>query len=190
MANNLVETIQRNLEFPPLQKIDPNIQETKETYPRQPQERLAQASIPAVLTALYRFTRADEDCETILSRQGHPDWLGVLFRGKETVAVEKVAAYAGVTNKEAESVMENVADEAVVTLRKSVGVNPSKEGIKSLMNAQRHTILVYLPAALQMGDLLNEEGLDDRTNKMEGPISNIIHTIESKFSGSDQSKYP
>ena len=58
------------------------------------------------------------------------------------------------------------------------------------MNDQRHGILVHLPAAMQMGDVLNEESLDDRTNKMEGPISNFMHAIENKFSTNDDSKYP
>jgi len=34
-----------------------------------------------------------------------------------------------------------------------------------------------------MGDILNDDTLDDRTNKMEGPISNFMHSIENKFSG-------
>ena len=51
------------------------------------------------------------------------------------------------------------------------------------MKGQRHNILLYLPAAMQMGDLLNDDTLDDRTNKMEGPISNFVHTIENKLSG-------
>ena len=57
MATHLVETIQKNLSLPPLQKIDPNIQETKESVPRQSQEKLAQAAIPAVLTAFYKFSK-------------------------------------------------------------------------------------------------------------------------------------
>ncbi|MDP4264030.1 MAG: hypothetical protein Q8941_15990 [Bacteroidota bacterium] len=190
MANNLVETVQRSLGFPPLQKIDPNSQEAKQKFLRYPQEKLAQAAIPAILTALYRFTRSDEGCRIILSDIGQADWLGVIFRGKETIAVEKCADYAGVTKKEAESAMENIADEAVIILKKMAGSHPGMESIKAIMNAQRHNILVYLPAALQMGDLLNEETLDDRTNKMEGPFSNFMHTIESKLSGSDSSKYP
>jgi hypothetical protein len=122
---------------------------------------------------------------------GHQsDWLGLLFGGNETVAVEKCADYAGVLTKEAESAMENIADEAITTLVNSAGPHPDAESIKNFMNAQRHNILVYLPAALQMGDLLNEETLDDQTNKMEGPISNFMHSIESKLSGSDSSKYP
>ncbi|MEO7924436.1 MAG: hypothetical protein ABIR30_12220 [Chitinophagaceae bacterium] len=50
------------------------------------------------------------------------------------------------------------------------------------MNDQRHNILVYLPAALNLGDLLKDESLDDRTNKMEGPVSNFMHKIEDILS--------
>ena len=56
------------------------------------------------------------------------------------------------------------------------------------MNSQRHNILVYLPAALYMGDVLNDEGLDDKTNKMEGPVSNLMHRIENSFSDGDRKK--
>jgi hypothetical protein len=189
MANNLVETIQNNLGFPPLQKIDPNIQETKEKFSRSSEEKLAQAAIPAVLTALYNFSRSSNESQLILSGN-EQDWLATIFEGKEASAVEKVAAYAGITDSEAESAMENVADEAVNTLRESAGPKGNAETIRTLMGDQRHHILVYLPAALQLGDLLNEDSLDDRTNKMEGPISNFMHSIESKFSGKDESKYP
>jgi len=37
---------------------------------------------------------------------------------------------------------------------------------------------------MNFGGLLHDETMDDRTNKMEGPISNFIHKIEDKFSGS------
>jgi hypothetical protein len=50
------------------------------------------------------------------------------------------------------------------------------------MNDQRHQVLVYLPAPLQLGDLIHDESLDDRTNKMEGPVSNFMHKIEDKLS--------
>jgi hypothetical protein len=36
---------------------------------------------------------------------------------------------------------------------------------------------------MQLGDLLKDDSLDDRTNKMEGPISNMMHNIENKLSG-------
>jgi len=190
MANNIVETIQKNLGFPPLQKIDPNIQETKEKTLREPKEKLAQAAIPAVLTAIYQYTRSKAGGQSIFSDSEHTDWLGAIFKGKEKTAVEKVARYAGVSENEAESAMENIADEAVNTIKNSAGAKPTPDSVKAFMSDQRHGILVYLPAAMQMGDLLNEESLDDRTNKMEGPISNFMHAIENKMSANDDSKYP
>jgi hypothetical protein len=190
MANNFVETIQKDLGFPALQKIDPNIQETKEKVAAHSEQKLAQAAIPAVLTALYKLTRTDDGCKLILGKEDHSDWLGIVFEGKEATAVDKVAHYAGVTKELAESAMENIADEAVVDLQKSAGSSTNCEGVRTFMNDQRHNILVYLPAAMQMGDLLNDEALDDRTNKMEGPVSSFMHKIENKLSKGDQSKYP
>jgi len=49
------------------------------------------------------------------------------------------------------------------------------------MNSQRHTILSHLPAVLKIGDTLNEETFDDRTNKMEGPVSSFLHKIENRI---------
>jgi hypothetical protein len=190
MATYLIETIQKNLGFPALQKIDPNFQETKEKTPAQSQAKLAQAAIPSVLMALYKFVRTDKGGRSVLDASGHTDWLGVIFDGKEKEAVDKVAHYAGASNKETESVMENIADEAVVVVKQSAGANPTPDGVRSYLNDQRHDILVHLPAAMQMGDVLNDESLDDRTNKMEGPMSNLMHAIEGKLSKGDKSKYP
>src|SRR5262245_33888105 len=110
MANNLIETIQKNLGLPALQKIDPNIQEVKDKSLRSSRDNLAQAAIPAVLTALYKFTRTDEGCQRFMSNESNADWLGTLFEGKEKSAVDKVALYADVSAGEAESLMEDIAD--------------------------------------------------------------------------------
>lgn len=188
MATNLVETIQKNLGYDPLQKIDPNIQETKDSVPRQSKAKLGQAAIPATLTALYKFTRTKEGCEIIVGESENADWLNTIFEGKEKIAVDKVAHYAGVTPDEAETAMENIANESIRILRKSGGKTPT--AINEYMNVQRHHILVHLPAAMQLGDLLNDEALDDRTNKMEGPVSSFMHKIENSLSKGDESKYP
>jgi hypothetical protein len=190
MANNLIETIQKNLDLPALQKIDPNIQETKEKSLRSSQDKLAQAAIPGVLAALYKFTRTDDGCKAIISGDGYSDWLGTFFEDKEKSAVDKVARYADVTAGETESIMENIADESVNTIKNSFKGKLTVNGIRTFMNDQRHNILVHLPAAMQMGDVLNDEALDDRTNKMEGPVSGFMHRIEKMLSKGDESKYP
>ena len=190
MANNLVETIQKNLGLPALQKIDPNIQEVKTKSLRAPADNLAQAAIPAVLTALYKLTRSDEGCKAIISGDGNPDWLGTFFEGKEKSAVDKVALYAGVSAAEAESLMEDIADEAVVAVKNSIKPKLTGDLVRTYLESQRHHIIVYLPPVMKMGDLLNDEQLDDRTNKMEGPVSGFMHRVENLLSKGDESKYP
>ena len=62
---------------------------------------------------------------------------------------------------------------------------PADAGIKEVklfFSNQRNNILLYLPATLNMGSLLNDDTLDDNTNKMEGPISSLMHSIGNAFS--------
>ena len=94
--------------------------------------------------------------------------------------MKKVADYAGVSVDEAQRNMEDISIEAVRLVKDSVK-NADAEKLRSYMNSQRHTILSHLPAALKMGDTLNEETFDDRTNKMEGPVSSFLHKIENRI---------
>jgi|SRR5690606_1506540 len=190
MATNLVDTIQKNLGYPPLQKIDPNIQEPKDQAPHQSSERLSQAAIPAVLAGLYKFTRTDEGCNRVLGAPGSEGWLSTIFETKEKAAVDKVALYAGIPGADVEDAMNKIAEEAVRVTRDAVHQPPTCDGVREYLAAQRHNILVHLPAAMQMGDVLEDEAMDDRTNKMEGPVSGFMHKIESIFSKGDDSKYP
>ena len=59
------------------------------------------------------------------------------------------------------------------------------DNFKTLLTSQRHEILRYLPGKLKIGDLLNDESLEDNTNKMEGPVSSLMHKIENAFSSAD-----
>jgi hypothetical protein len=186
MATNIVDALQKNLGYPVLHKVDPNIQETKDKPAQSQHERLAQAAIPAVLTALYSLSRSEEGCTKIISRNPESDWLAVIFKGHEQEAVAKVAEYSGAGENEAEGHMENIADEAIKILREAAGKEPKAEKVKTYMNGQRHNILVHLPAAMQMGHILNDDSLDDRTNKMEGPVSSFMHKIENNFSGGEK----
>ena len=183
MTTNIAELIQINLEYPPLQKIDPNIQEIKKIYLASGIQKLAQAGIPAVLAALYKFSKTDEGAAKIVHTTNHEDWLKIFYSGKEQEAVEKVAHYAEMETDEVEAHMENIADEAIRIVKEHAGSDSTIDQVRTYLKAQRHNILVYLPADLSIGDLLNDDTIDDRTNKMEGPISNFMHKIENKFAG-------
>ena len=183
MATNLVEVIQLNLQYPELKKIDPNLQDISRKETQSTVELLGQSGIPAVLTGLYKLSRTEEGCLKILNSGSDDDSISVLFNGNENQLSENVAKYAGVELNQAESHLENIADEALRLARELVGDKAEPLKLEQYMNGQRHSILVYLPAALNLGYLLKDEGLDDKTNKMEGPVSSFMHSIENKFSG-------
>jgi hypothetical protein len=177
MVTHIIEAIQENLGYQPLKKVDPNTQETKEVKSMSPGQRLQQAAVPAVLAALIKYTDGKDGINLLVNKR-NPDWLGTIYYGKENDAIRKVAEYAGVSADEAEHHMENIADEAVKIIKEDVKPSDA-EKLRSFMNSQRHSILSHLPAAMKMGDVLNEETFDDRTNKMEGPVSSFLHRIEN-----------
>ena len=183
MTTNIIEVVQKNLETSKLKKVDPNIQETKNKYMQDESEKLAQAGVSAVLTGFYSFLGNEEGGKALLSAEPAEEWLPILFKDKSAEVVEKVSRYAGVSTEISQSYMTEVAHEAASSIKQLSGTDASPEKVKAYMQGQRHNILVVLPAALQLGDLLGNDSLDDRTNKMEGPISNFIHKIENTFSG-------
>jgi len=176
MVTNIVEALQKNLSYPPLKKVDPNTQEIKKANKMSPEEKLSQAAIPAVLAAMIKYSDG-KDGVNLLSANENKDWLGTIYGGKKNDAIKKVAGYAGVNVDKAELHMKNISDEAVRII-KDIAKISNAEKLRSFMNSQRHSILSHLPAALKLGDVINEETFDDRTNKMEGPVSGFLHRIE------------
>jgi hypothetical protein len=181
MAKNIIEAVQEKLGYAPLQKVDPNQQDTN-FGESSTSQKLAQAAIPAVLTAIYKLTRTDDGCNAILHATAGSDTLANIYHGKEHQAAAKVAQYAGVETNEALHQMKNVSEETTNILKEIAGKEEGPQKLKTYMNTQRHNILVYLPAKLDMGDLLDDETLDDRTNKMEGPVSSFMHKVENTLS--------
>jgi len=183
----IIENVQQRLGYPPLQKIDPNVQETKNAL-YTTEERLAQAVIPSVLAFLFKLTRNTEGCKYILS--GVPVDTAFIFNNRKEEAAEKIAQYAGVSTQTAMEKIDEVTNVAIRQIKEDAGPDTTEEKIKTYMSGQRHNILVYLPAAMKMGDVLEDESVDDRTNKMEGPVSGFMHKIENIFSENDEKKYP
>jgi hypothetical protein len=183
---NIIDVIQKRTPYPELQKIDPNSQEIAGKPMRNSAELVGQATIPAVLTAVYKHSRNDDDAATLLRSESDPGLLHFLFDERENEVKSRIADYAGIAENQVQKEMETVATEAVHVIREFLGREASPQRLRTFMNDQRHNILVYLPAALQLGDLLKDDTLDDRTNKMEGPVSNFMHKLEDKFNQGGQ----
>lgn len=188
MADNIVEQIQKNLGFSPLHKIDPNTQEVKHKESVAEAKSLAQAAIPATLLGLYKYGNTEQGAEEILRGSRAADWLGIFYGDKRDETIHKVAAYAHVPEEEAAQQMDRIASEAVKIVKQHLIAGSGYAQVKDYIAQQRKSILVYLPAELQLGYLINDNTLDDRTNKMEGPMSNSLHFIERIFSGSTTEK--
>jgi hypothetical protein len=188
MAVNIVEEIQKNLGIPELQKIDPNTQEVKKPENVTPQNYLWQAAIPAVLLGLYKFTGDKEGNAAIINGSLSSNLLANIFGRGEQKAVEQVADYTGNTREYAAEKMELVAHQAIGVIRKNISGESTDTSVRQFLINQRNNILVYLPAELQLGNVLDDNTIDDRTNKMEGPMSSHMHWLEKFFPSTDRKK--
>lgn len=183
MTHNIVETIQKNLGYPPLKKVDPNIQEVPEVAatPNIMSESFAQAAIPATLVGLFVYVHSKEGEEGVKSKN-QANWIDTFFGRHSEEVVERVANYAGTDPGLTRKEMEKIAEEAIRIAHEKKGDGE----IKLFFVNQRNTILSYLPAALQLGEVMHNDAFDDRTNKMHGPMSDHMHWLEKFFSSSGE----
>ncbi len=180
---NLIEKIQQNLTLAPVQKIDPNTQEVKKPENMSVQDYLGQAAIPTVLLGLYKYSRSVEGNVEILNTPG-ANLLDTIYGEIKPQVVDRVANYTVNDAAYTREKMEAIAEEAVRLIRENITGKTTGEAVRAFLSDQRHNILVTLPAGLQLGELLHQDDIDDRTNKMEGPLSGHMHWLEKLFSAS------
>lgn len=188
MSVNLLEAIQIQMGYPALQKIDPNTQVVVEDSSTPNEDRFSQAAIPAVLTALYKYSRTDEGAENILLGNPSTVWTDVIFADNKESILQKIAAYSFYSQENAMMKMHSIAASAVSMIKEKLPENAASHDVKLFLTGQRNNILLYLPAVLQMGEMLHDNTLDDRTNKMEGPVSSMMRAIGSQFSDGEVEK--
>ena len=182
MSVNLIKTIQENLGFPPLKKIDPNTEQPATDNEEVAANKFSQAAIPAVLTGLYRYVQTDEGAADFLNIKNSNNWIGKIFDDNRKEAIQTISAYAQQSNEDPLAKMNAIANEAVKVAKENMAADAGIKEVKIFFNDQRNNILLYLPAELRMGELLHDNTLDDNTNKMEGPISSLMQSIGSVFS--------
>jgi hypothetical protein len=182
MSVNLIKTIQENLGFPPLNKIDPNTGQPATEKEDVVANKFSQAAIPAVLTGLYRFVQSDEGAAEFLNGDSTTNWVSRIFDENRKEAIQTISAYAQQSNEDPVAKMNAIANEAVKVVKENLAADAGIKEVKLFLGDQRNNILLYLPAELRMGELLHDNTLDDNTNKMEGPISSLMQSIGSAFS--------
>lgn len=177
----LIDWVREKLGFEAFVKIDPNTQDadTPEISQRQ---RLGQATIVAVLAGLYKYSRSEEGFYHLLNKDKNLSWGQILFGNEETRVVQNIVEYAGTDAHPVRELINDAGMAAWEAAEHRLEDNFNYKPFSNLFNDLRNDILHYLPASLQIGKVLNDNSLDDRTNKMEGPASGMMHRIEKIFS--------
>ena len=184
MSVNLLEIVQQNLGYPELQKMDPNTQVMVADVKTTGEEKFSQAAIPAILTGLFKYAQSDEGAAEILQSDNSANWIAKIFDDNKKDVILKISSYASQSPEDPIAKMNAIADEAVKVIKENLGAAASGKDVRTFLNNQKNNILLYLPAALNIGELLHEDSLDDATNKMEGPVSSLIRSVGDSFSGS------
>lgn len=190
MSVNILEKVQQSLLYQPLQKVDANTQKVVVDSNTPNEDRFSQAAIPAAIIAFYEFSTTENGAGTILQMEASSDWLSIIFGGEKDAFIKSICSYA---NQPFQSCLNNIYAVFSATLKAireqlPATDNNNIEAVKNLLSDQRSSVLPYLPAEIQLGKLMDDSTLDDRTNKMEGPMSNLMHTIGNVFSSSDEEK--
>jgi len=182
---NLIETITKHFGYDPLAMIDPNTQDVVHKKGEADLHRFSQAGIPVILVGFHRLLASDAGAQEILYPNSSTNWVSTIFGNDATEVVNRVNAYSGFDPAGTEAKLNDIAAKAA-SLIKEAAPSEKPVDVKAVLESQIDNILTYLPPSLHLGDLLNENTLDDRTHKMEGPISSLIQAIGSGFSKPDE----
>jgi hypothetical protein len=186
MTTNITELLQQALNSKPLQKVSPNTQEIdKAAADTSNASKLQQAIISAVLTGLYKTTRTHEGAQQVLSGNLSTTWGDLLFADSKDALIARIVQYSVSSPAMVAGEIELAGNEAATIIKTNAVGNKTATADDAIayLKEQRNNILHYLPAALQLGALLDDDTLDDHTHKMSGPVSGLMHAIEKVFSG-------
>ena len=188
MPIHLAETVQQSLGYAPLKKIDPNTQEVTVKDGVPDKNSFAQAAIPSILTAFYKYIQTDEGAASFLQNKYPNEWVDHIFGDQSQEAIASIATYTNELKGDPVLLMNLIAEEVVTEVKKYLQEEADFKDLRLFFSNEKNNILLYLPAELNMGGLLDDETLDDQTNKMEGPISSLIQNIGTVFSTPDTAK--
>ena len=181
---NLPQLLQQHLQYPALQTIDATtgLPENEATF-----DSLSQSSLITFLAGLYKATRTKETANLINRQLNGRDLLNDIFPTIEEV-VNTVAAFCNQPKNVVKEKLLEVSNGYLTYVQQQIPGDAEiqkEDYLHNYMSAQRSEILTYIPSGLKLGDLLNDKSLEDNTNKMQGPVSSLMHKIENVFSKSD-----
>jgi len=179
MKVHLLQSLQQFFGYPELQKIDPNTQEMKDIASPDYQYRFSQAVIPSVIVGLSKFLHTEQGWRLLQSGENYPNWGSRVFGRHNTELCKRIADYSDIRWEEVMHKVHEMLERAIWMVRNS-GIKSAAD-MKLFIEAERNYALTYLPAKINLGELLGDDSLDDGTHKMQGPLSNLMKSLGNSF---------
>ncbi len=183
MSIDLLKSVQKNLGYPELKMIDPNTAQAVENNSKPSEDSLTQAVVSAVLAGIYKLAKNEDGIEKIASETSVSNWVEIIFGVNKPDVLKNISAYSNYSPDAVEDKMNEVATEAIKLSREATKTGENMVTLRNFLASQRNNILPYLPPALHIGSMLEDTTIDDTTAKMEGPISTLMHKLETVLSG-------
>jgi len=178
---DITEEVRRKLGSNPVPKIDPNTQAPLPEKEEPVSPDLGNAVIPAMLIAFYKHSRNEETAAELLNNSNSEKILDDVFGEEKNNIIQSVSIYTNVSTVNVETEMKKTSSAIIEVLRDHIKDINGKT-ICAFFTDQRSNILKHLPVELNLGEAIKDSSVDDRTNKMEGPMSGMMHSIEKIFS--------
>jgi len=172
--------IQQNLNYQKLQPIDPNTGTAVNPTGFNP---LQQAAVVTFLAAVYKSSRLKENASILSKQKNTAELLSLVFTDRFD-AYQAIADFTGNSLETIKQEITNVAGVFIGIIQQQP--EDSRDTyLQNTMTSERDDILNLIPSQLKIERLVNDETINDNTNKMQGPISTLMHKIENTFSTSD-----
>ncbi len=182
MAENIVTALQEKMGFAPFEKIDPNAPQGKrELWLAKDANHFTQVAAITVLVGIYEMGSKPAGAASLMNSANSGNILSVIFGDKKSEVVWAVSRYGDENIDTTSDEMSSIAATAITMIKSSVGEKAEDDKVAAFIAAQRHHILVHLPPDLHLGNIVNDNAIDDETNKMEGPVSAMVHFFEDLF---------
>ena len=182
MSNDLLQTIQQNMGYAPLQKVDANEWQSVFAENKAQEELCNEAVIPAVLTGLFRYSQIDKGADDILHAQLSADWTTFIFDGHTKEIVENIADYSHCTTETITTKISAVAEEAVRVIRKRVTNTGSIKNLRIILADSLDDVLFRLPVHMQIGEFLHENAAYYDNQLPGGPAAGSTHIMGGSLS--------
>ena len=163
-----------------IHNVDPNTQTVNKEKVDSNFDLIAQAAIPAVLAAVYKYSRSEEGAEYLAKDTAITP--SRIFADQDDEIASRIASFSKIENGFAARIVNDLTAETVRYYRSEMKNDISADKVQLFFGSIRENILGALPADLQLGNLLNDDTLDDNTNKMKGPASGLAQSIQNAFS--------